>query len=451
VSWIIAPTKFSEHATHHPSAGEAFTDKLLQVLQKHPETYATTAFILDYDEGGQFYDHAWAPTPPMPGFGVSTAGVEGEVNPDVMTDFDAPVGMGFRVPMLIVSPWTRGNIVVSEVFDHTSVIQLVEERFGVTCPVLSDWRRTAAGNLLSAFDFEKPDYSWPELPDTSHYYAQSIAQCRTLPPPEVPAEQTFPQQESGTRASRALPYQFSATDTSLGVSPGGDAVEMGFELTNTGSGGAPFMLLDTLNLDTRAPRQYTVGAGQSITETLTLPISDADLTSAKYQVTLVGPNGFVRELGGDALDQACVGATASLTYDVAGGAVVVDVANNAAGEVSVLVTDNAYNTGGPYEEAVSSGAAYSKSVPTASSGNWYDLTVAVSSGGTSCLTRRYMGRMETGADTVSDPAMAAGVPGLLGDRTPKEHPRVPEKHRTVRRNFLHTSAGKDSVFYDDEL
>lgn len=165
VSWVIAPTHRSEHATHHPSAGEDFTARLLEVLQKHPETYAKTAFILDYDEGGQFFDHAWAPTPPMSSkYGLSTAAVEGEVNSNVMTDEDAPIGMGFRVPLLIVSPWTRGNIVVSEVFDHTSVIQLIEERFNVQCPVISPWRRAVAGNLLSAFDFDHPDYSWPDLP-----------------------------------------------------------------------------------------------------------------------------------------------------------------------------------------------------------------------------------------------------------------------------------------------
>ena len=37
-------------------------------------------------------------------------------------------------------------------------------RFGVICPVLSDWRRTVAGDLLAAFDFANPDYSWPEFP-----------------------------------------------------------------------------------------------------------------------------------------------------------------------------------------------------------------------------------------------------------------------------------------------
>lgn len=453
VSWVIAPTHRSEHATHHPSAGEDFTARLLQVLEKYPDTYASTAFILDYDEGGQFYDHAWAPTPPMSAeFGQSTASVEGEVNSNVMTSEDAPIGMGFRVPLLIVSPWTRGNIVVSEVFDHTSVIQLVEERFGVTCPVMSPWRRAVAGNLLSAFDFENPNYSWPEFPDTSNYVKQSIEQCRTLPPPEIPAEQSFPKQESGTRISRALPYQFFAADTSLTVESDKTIVKMVLEISNTGSSGAPFMLLDNINLATANPRQYTVEGGKKITDSLSLPIA-ANAEVANYHVTVVGPNGFARELTGDAVASACIGATATMTYDVPSNAVVIDVLNGGSeGAVSVIITDNAYKTGGPYKSSVASGESFSKSIITESSGNWYDLTVTLSgsSDQSPCLSRRFMGRMETGVDTISDPAMAAGVPGLLsGDKMPQQHPQLSQKYRTIKRNFLHTVSGKDSVFYDD--
>jgi phospholipase C len=132
VSWIIAPTEKSEHATNHPAAGEDWTAQLLKILAKYPEVYKSTVFILNYDEGGQFFDHVWTPTPPLSETeGISTVSVEGEVNMDVLTEAPAPIGLGFRVPLVIVSPWTRGDIVVSEVFDHTSVIKLIEERFQV--------------------------------------------------------------------------------------------------------------------------------------------------------------------------------------------------------------------------------------------------------------------------------------------------------------------------------
>ncbi len=70
-----------------------------------PDVYAKSVFILNYDEGGQFFDHAWPPTPPLSAAeGVSTVSVEGEVNTDELTDVPAPIGLGFRVPLLIVSP-----------------------------------------------------------------------------------------------------------------------------------------------------------------------------------------------------------------------------------------------------------------------------------------------------------------------------------------------------------
>ena len=102
--------------------------------------------------------------------GVSTVTTEGEINTDVLTEEPAPIGLGFRVPLLVVSPWTRGNIVYSEVLDHTSVIRLLETKFGFFCPNISPWRRAITGDLLAAFDFDHPDYSWPDnLPDTSNY------------------------------------------------------------------------------------------------------------------------------------------------------------------------------------------------------------------------------------------------------------------------------------------
>lgn len=100
--------------------------------------------------------------------GKSTVTVEGEITKEEYFGIPAgnPIGMGFRVPITIVSPWTRGGYVYSEVTDHTSVIMLLEERFGINCTNISPWRRAIAGNLLHAFDFENPDYSWPEFPPT---------------------------------------------------------------------------------------------------------------------------------------------------------------------------------------------------------------------------------------------------------------------------------------------
>eukprot|EP01031_Cornospumella_fuschlensis_P026764 gene26764-32341_t len=105
VSIVIAPTRKSEHATNHPCAGEDFSARLLRLFFAHPKVYRKSALLLMYDEGGQFFDHHWSPTPPMQQAGFSSVPVDGEVNGD------APIGLGFRVPLVVVSPWTRGNIV----------------------------------------------------------------------------------------------------------------------------------------------------------------------------------------------------------------------------------------------------------------------------------------------------------------------------------------------------
>lgn len=120
VTWIVGPESLSEHATWHPSAGSAFTSQLLAQLQAHPDVYAKTVFILNYDEGGQFNDYHLTPNAPVSDSdGLSTVTTVGEV-----TSAGLPIGPGFRVPLVIVSPWTRGNVVVSEVMDHTSVLKV---------------------------------------------------------------------------------------------------------------------------------------------------------------------------------------------------------------------------------------------------------------------------------------------------------------------------------------
>ena len=144
------------------------------------------------DEGGQFFDHHWTPTPPVNELdGISTVDVTGEVF------LGLPIGLGFRVPLFIISPFTRGDIVLSEMLDHTSVIKLLEARFNVSCPNISPWRRAITGNMLSAFDFDHPDYSWPVFPNTSQYVNESNWECSNLPPPVIPAVQSMPTPEPG--------------------------------------------------------------------------------------------------------------------------------------------------------------------------------------------------------------------------------------------------------------
>jgi phospholipase C len=92
--------------------------------------------------------------------------------------------------------------VASDLFDHTSVLRFLETRFGAEVPNLSAWRRSAVGDLTSALNLKKPDYSIPNLPSTLPAVQQVIQECianlaGTIPY-TVPTTQTVPTQESGT-------------------------------------------------------------------------------------------------------------------------------------------------------------------------------------------------------------------------------------------------------------
>src|SRR5271163_1371165 len=104
-----------------------------------PYVWAKTLFILNYDENDGLFDHV---PPPVAPAGTPHEFVEG-----------LPIGGGFRVPCIIVSPWTAGGWVSSEPFDHTSVLQFLEIFTGVREPNISDWRRRTFGDLMSAFRF----------------------------------------------------------------------------------------------------------------------------------------------------------------------------------------------------------------------------------------------------------------------------------------------------------
>ncbi len=165
VSWIHGPIVQCEHPATAPQWGENLVQTVLDTLTSNPEVWAHTLFILNYDENGGFFDHVAPPTPP-PG----TPGEYLTVSP-LPADADAvvgPVGLGFRVPCLLMSPFTRGGYVASEVFDHTSTLRLLETLFGVPVPNVSAWRRGVVGDMTSALALGRPaDPSVPALPDAS--------------------------------------------------------------------------------------------------------------------------------------------------------------------------------------------------------------------------------------------------------------------------------------------
>jgi phospholipase C len=189
VTWIVPPSDVSEHPDYLPAAGENHTGQVLAALWSNPTLWAKTAVIINYDENDGLFDHVAPPTPPP--------GTPGEYVHGL------PVGLGFRVPCLVISPFSRGGYVCGDTFDHTSTLRLLETRFGVEVPNLSAWRRQTTGDLTTAFGFgSAPRFDVPAMPETEQ--ALTLAELRvvTLPPPAVPAEQTPPRQEAGSRPRR---------------------------------------------------------------------------------------------------------------------------------------------------------------------------------------------------------------------------------------------------------
>ena len=164
VSWVLAPLIESEHPPAATEFGEAVAADVLNTLVSNPAVWAKTALLITYDENGGFFDHV---PPPVPAAG--TAGEYLTVNPlpSDASGVVGPIGLGFRVPMLVVSPFSRGGFVCSDVFDHTSTLRLLETRFGVEVPNLSTWRRSVTGDMSSAFNFARVDTSVPSLPQPS--------------------------------------------------------------------------------------------------------------------------------------------------------------------------------------------------------------------------------------------------------------------------------------------
>jgi phospholipase C len=167
VSWILSPDSYDEHPPAPAQLGEWYTQQILNTLLSNPTVWASTVLFIMYDENDGFFDHVPPPTAP--------AGTTGEYltneSPTTMTQsggIAGPIGLGVRVPMLVVSPFSAGGWSCSDVFDHTSQLKLLETLFGVTAPNISSWRRSTVGDLTTTLPvLGSPVTKAPKLPVVS--------------------------------------------------------------------------------------------------------------------------------------------------------------------------------------------------------------------------------------------------------------------------------------------
>jgi phospholipase C len=199
VSWVLASLVDSDHPPSPSLFGEATLFGMLAALTANPAQWAKTVLFVTYDENGGFFDHVPPVTAPpgTPGEYVTAPAVPDPTvvgSPPIL----GPIGLGFRVPMLILSPFSRGGFVSSDLFDHTSVLRFLETRFGAEVPNLSAWRRTAVGDLTSVLNFGAPDQSnlTATLPGTPQIQ-QCVASLAGTAPYPVPNPQNLPSQEAG--------------------------------------------------------------------------------------------------------------------------------------------------------------------------------------------------------------------------------------------------------------
>ncbi|POZ62058.1 phosphocholine-specific phospholipase C [Chromobacterium alticapitis] len=375
VSWIVAPQDYSEHPSASPAAGAYLIDQVLQALTANPDVWASTVLLLNYDENDGFFDHL---PPPVPPSGTADEFVSG-----------APIGLGPRVPMLVLSPWSRGGYVCSQVFDHTSVIRFLETWSGVQEPNISAWRRQICGDLTTALDFGSSNVSVPAFPDASALLTQAL-QTKNWPKPSAPVPGQMPQPEAGRKPARPLPYQcnaYGSTELSTGI--------FWVHLQNGGQQAAHYSIYAN-QYRSDGPWQYDVAAGAEIKDYFHAQTYGGGF----YDLTLYGPNGFLRRFVGN-LHSAMGALEAVSSVSVAAGApqLTLQLSNPGGKAATFLVSANGYGGGAAQQVAVSAGGSQLLSWNLASTAGWYDLTVSCV--GESNFVRRLAGHVETGAVSVS--------------------------------------------------
>jgi phospholipase C len=292
--------------------------------------------------------------------------------------------------MIVISPWSKGGWVNSEVFDHTSLIRFLERRFGIVEPNITPWRRAVTGDLTSAFNFASPNDGIVALPSTASYAPTNQNRYPDYVP-TPPANQALPEQEPGTRPARALPYELHV-EGAVNASRGG--VQLVFR--NTGKTGAAFQVRS--GDGQTGPWTYTVGAGDETADSF----GSGGATS--YDFAVSGPNGFLRTFAGG-LAAGSANLTINAIYDSESEGIVLVIRNDGSSAEKVSIFD-AYS-GKTRTHVLHPHNSVTYASELEESFGWYDLTVRVDSD--LRFQRQLAGHVETGRPSVTDPAIGAAV------------------------------------------
>jgi len=442
VSWLTAPEKFSDHPTS-PWYGAWYVSEMMDILTKNPEVWKKTIFILTYDENDGYFDHApsyVAADPKRPETGAASPGIDTGIEYTYAADELAqgvkpkearsgPIGLGFRVPMIIASPWSRGGWVNSQLFDHTSTLmfleQFVQRKFGKTVieENISSWRRCISGDLSSVFRAEDANEPSLDYLDRNNFvisiqrarYKKVPSNYHKLRATEIeeinrdPLSSRFmAHQEPGTRPSCALPYELYA-DGNLSDDRKSFVLRLavGNAVHRARTAGAPFnVYLRNLAVgpnDPLKPMQvatFAVKPGDALQREFPLSL----FTSGRYAIDVHAPNGFYREFAGSAETPAI---RARTEYEKQGssltGNVQLNVENASEQALLIGVEDRSYGAP-PITKNLAPGERSSIVLDLTRNHCWYDFSLNL---GHQKYIGRFAGRVETGSSGFSDPLMGA--------------------------------------------
>jgi len=440
VSWLVPPQLFSDHPDS-PWFGAWYVSEVMDILTQHPDVWKKTIFILTYDENDGYFDHVppfGIPHPDRSDTGKVSTGID--IRPEFVrqdeqyepeSSRESHIGLGFRVPLIIASPWTRGGWVNSQVFDHTSSLQFLENFLSkklsrqLVESNMTQWRRAVCGDLTSAFRpyhgerIEKPTFlekepfiegihraKFKEPP--ANYQALASSQLVELNqhPTRLPI---FPKQESGVRNACALPYELYVDGR---FDPKINQYTIRFEAANKTFGkraaGAPFLVYAIHPYKQEAGRtwDYAVLPGDVLEDNWLLN----DFEDGQYHLRVYGPNGFYRSFKGNAnnprLRIQCAYQVDDWEKGSLTGKLWVKVVNQDNVDHVLTVLDKSYGTPSNVF-SVEKGSTGTWVLDLSKNHHWYD--VAVQCRNYDAFEERFAGRVETGIPLKTDPLMGGSV------------------------------------------
>jgi len=443
VSWLVAPCNFSDHPGA-PWYGAWYVSEALDILTKNPEVWKKTIFLLTYDENDGYFDHMPPFSPPHSGRpeegavpkGMDTAeeyvtaDQEKVRSGDPQAALDNSIGLGFRVPLVIASPWTKGGRVCSEVFDHTSSLQFLEyfiaHKTGkeVRESNISDWRRLICGNLTSAFHTagsEKEDHL-QMLKRDEHVEQIYSAKDKALPGnfrllneadltsirQGLRAPDVLPKQEKGVKTACPIPYDLQIM-ARLDKTSGQLSLQFNVlgNLPKTKTIGVPFRVYAAVpyGKDERPGRAWNFAAREGETTAYVWPLADF---GQQYHLKAYGPNGFFQEFKGDRSDpDLSIRVSMEQDKNTGGRMLTFHFFSNQKQDLQIKLSDQAYKRADQNILLDKEKAEAHAILDLSNSNGWYDYTVQVN--GFPAYMQRFAGHVENGKESTSDPYMGGIV------------------------------------------